>query len=309
MIKGTAELYCNFPNLYKGKDGKYHIRYINNLEDHDKWGGEDTSEELSAMYAMIPVAIHASEILGVDADLRLRWKEVLDNLTPIPVTQIPAEFYDLCTIGTENKELFNRVLADYKKRNPDGANEKTNVGLLSRDAVAASNLGLGDQVKYLIPNQMHVNEQADSRSGVLPNKLMLGEGPGAIECERLGLASQALNAALLQSVPPSAGKDPINYIFPAWPKEWDAQFTLAARNAFVISSSMEKGQIEFVEVQSQKGGKCLVQNPWPGSGVSVYVNGKISKDLSGTILELTSNTGETMTLVPTGHKPVTKEIN
>jgi hypothetical protein len=205
--------------------------------------------------------------------------------------------------------MFNRVLADYKKRNPDGANEKTNVGLLSRDAVAAANLCLGDQIKYLIPNQMHVNEQANNRSGVFPNRLMLGEGPGAIECERLGLASQALNAALLQSVPPSAGKDPINYIFPAWPKEWDAQFTLAARDAFLISASMEKGQIEFVEVQSQKGGKCLIQNPWPGSSVSVYVNGKISKDLSGTILNLISNTGETMTLVPKGKKLITKEIN
>jgi hypothetical protein len=308
VIKGTAELYCNFPNLYKGKDGKYHIRYINDLEDHDKWGGEDTSEELSAIYAMIPVAIHASEILGVDADLRLRWKEVLDNLTPIPITQIPAEFYDLCTIGTENKELFNRVLADYRKRNPKSANEKTDVGLLSRDAVAASNLGLGDQIKYLIPNQMHVNEQANSRSGVFPNRLMLGEGPGAIECERLGLASQALNAALLQSVPPSAGKDPINYIFPAWPKEWDAQFTLAARNAFVIGASMEKGQIEFVEIQSNKGGNCMIKNPWGDVELTLYRNGKKSKNISGKLLTLTSKTGETLTLVPKGKQLVAREI-
>jgi hypothetical protein len=72
---------------------------------------------------------------------------------------------------------------------------------------------------------------------------------------------------------------------------------------------MEKGQIEFVEIQSQKGGKCVVQNPWPGRDVSVYVNRKKSKDLSGTILKLTSNTGETITLVPKGKKLVKKEIN
>jgi hypothetical protein len=65
---------------------------------------------------------------------------------------------------------------------------------------------------------------------------------------------------------------------------------------------MEKGQIEFIEVQSQKGGKCMIQNPWPGSSVAVYVKGKISKNLI-------SNTGETMTLVPKGKKLVTKEIN
>ncbi len=279
MIKGSAEFYCNFPNLYKGKDGKYHIKYINNLEDHDKWGGEDTAEELSAMYAILPIAIRASEILGVDAELRPVWKEILDNLAPVPTAQIPSEYYDLCTIGTENKELFNRILADYKKRNPNGANEKTSVGLLSRNAVAASNLGLSDQVKYLIPNQMRVNESINSRSRVFPNRLTLGEGPGAIECERLGLASQALNAALLQSVPPSAGKDPVNYIFPAWPKEWDAQFTLAARDAFLISASMEKGQIEFVEICSQKGGQCRVQNPWPGTEITLYRDGKKTKNI------------------------------
>ena len=308
MIKGTAEFYRNFPNLYKGKDGKYHIRYVNNLEDRDKWGGEDTAEELSAMYAMLPIAIRASEILGVDAELRPRWKEILDHLAPLPSAQIPAEYYDLCTIASEDKELFNRVLGEYKRRNPNGANDKTNVSLLSRNAVAASNLGLADQVKYLIPNQMRINEPENARSQVFSNRLSLGEGPGAIECERLGLASQALNAALLQSVPPSPGKDPVNYIFPAWPKEWDAQFTLAARDAFLISASMEKGEIEFVEVKAQKGGKCSIKNPWPGSEVTLYREGKKVKNISGSLLTISAKTGETFTMVKKGKTLTTKEI-
>jgi len=309
MIKGTAEFYTNFPNLYKGKDGKYHIKYINNLEDHDKWGGEDTAEELSAMYALLPIAIRASEILGVDTDRRPVWKEILDNLTPIPTTQIPSEYYDLCTIGTANKDLFGRILADYKKRNPNGANERTGVSLLSRNAVAASNLGLGDQVKFLIPNQMRVNESTAGRSRVFPNRLTTGEGPGAIECERLGLASQALNAAMLQSVPPTADKEPVNYIFPAWPKEWDAQFTLAARNAFLISSSMEKGEIGFVEIFSQKGGPCQVKNPWQGTEVTLYRNGKKENNIAGSLLVINSKAGETISLVPKGKKLNVIEIN
>jgi hypothetical protein len=155
---------------------------------------------------------------------------------------------------------------------------------------------------------MHVNGQPNNKSGVLPNRLMLGEGPGAIECERLGLASQALNAALLQSVPPSAGKDPINYVFPAWPKEWDAQFTLAARNDFLISASMEKGQIEFVEIQSDKGGNCMIKNPWGDAVLTLYRNGKKSKNISGKLLTLTSKGGETLTLVPKGKQLEVKEI-
>ena len=135
---------------------------------------------------------------GASGTLVPVWKEILDHLAPIPATQLPAEYYDLCTIASENKELFNSVLGAYKKRNPNGANENTNVSLLSRNAVVASNLGLADQVKYLIPNQMRVN-QAQSTQGrsVFRNRLALGEGPGAIECERLGLASQALRARSL----------------------------------------------------------------------------------------------------------------
>ena len=307
MIKGAAEFYRNFPNLYKGDDGKYHIKYVNNWESRNAWGTEDTPEELSAMVAMFPIAIRASEILGVDKNLRNQWQEILDNLTPIPDSSTPAEYYDICTIGSEDKELFNRIRDAYLESNPNP--ERTRLGKLGRGAVAASNLGLGERLKVLIPNQMGINrEEQDARRPTFRNRLALGEGPGAIECERLGLASQALCTALLQSVPPSPGKEPVNYIFPAWPKEWDAQFTLAARNAFLISASMEEGQVEFVEIQSKKGGQCLVKNPWGESELTIYRNSKKTGTVSGELLTLNSKIGDTIVLVPRGKKLVTKEI-
>ena len=129
MIKGTAEFYRNFPNLYKTADGKYHIRCVNNPEN--KWVGSDAPEELSAMHEMLPIAIRASEILDLDADLRPRWKGVLDDLTPIPASALEhGEYYDLCNVGTEDKALFQRVKADYHERNPN-VNEKTPVRVLS----------------------------------------------------------------------------------------------------------------------------------------------------------------------------------
>ena len=314
MIKGTVEFYRNFPNFYKASDGRYHIRYVNNLED--EWGGEDTPDELTAMFAMFPIAIRASEILGVDAELRPIWKEILENLTPILSSVEPSEYYDLCTIGTENKELFKSVLNAFIKRHSKGVNDKTNVSAIERDAVSASNLGLTDYVKYLIPNQIRSYKEdncdivgcGESGLGALRNRLMLREGPGAIECERLGLASQALHSALLQSIPPSPGKDPVNYIFPTWPKEWDAQFTLAARDAFLISASMEKGQIEFVEIYSQKGGQCRLKNPWPGTEITLYRDGRKTKDISSSFLVFFIKNGETITIVPKGKALAIKEI-
>ena len=314
MIKGTAEFYRNFPNLYKAADGKYHIRCVNNLES--KWGGSDAPEELSAMYEMLPIAFRASEILGVDAETRPLWKGVLEDLTPIPASALePGEYYDLCNVGTEDKALFERVMAAYHERNPN-VNERTPVRVLSRTPVVAANLGLEADVQFLIPAQIRsVKEDncdypgsGESGVGVLRNRLMLREGPGAIECERLGLASHALQNALLQSVPSAPGKEPVNFIFPAWPKEWDAQFTLGARDAFLISASREKGRIEFVEIHSNKGGQCRVKNPWPGAEITLYHSGGSVEHISGEILAFSTVTGETVVMMPKGKPMVMKPV-
>ena len=304
IIKGCVELYCNFPNLIKEADGKYHLNYVNNLEG--SWGGKDTPEELLAMHAMIPIGIKASEILGVDAELRPVWKEILNNLTPIPISTTAAEYYDYMNIGTKNTELFKTTLEAYKQRMPT-VDATTEVHVLRRNAVAAANLGLTEYVKYLIPAQIRSNPEncdpaGSGESGLMPfrNRLQLREGPGAIEFQRLGNAVNATCKALLQSAPVTPGGEPVNYIFPTWPKEWDAQFTLAARNAFLISASQVGGQIEFVEIQSEKGGQCRIQNPWEGKELTVYRNGKRSNNMSGQLLTLPSKLGEIITLVPKG---------
>ena len=304
MIKGCVEFYCNFPNLVKETDGKYHLHYVNNLESN--WGGKDSPEELLAMHAMIPIGIKAAEILGIDADRRRVWKEILDNLTPIPGSSISTSYYDYTNIATKGTEIFNTALAAYKRANPT-VNASTNVRVLARTGINAANLGLAEDIKYLVPAQIRSSpENCDTagagESGLVPfrNRLMLREGPGAIECQRLGNAVHATCKALLQSVPATPGGEPVNYIFPAWPKEWDAQFMLAARNAFVISASQLGGQTEFVEIQSGKGGPCRIQNPWVGKELTVYRNGKKANNMSGQLLTLQSKAGEIITLVPKG---------
>jgi hypothetical protein len=310
MIRGAAELYRNFPNLYKADDGKYHIRYVNNLEERP-WGSSDTPEELLAMRVMFPIAIRASEILNVDADLRPKWKEISDNLLPVPPAPQPGEYYDICTPVSDDTALFNSLKASYtglgSRRGGDGGN----LGILSREPVIAANLGMGELIKKVVPGQMHSNPEtnaaADSRGrGQLRNRMEVGEGPGTIEFEQLGNASHGLQSALLQSVPPSVEKEPINTVFPAWPKGWDAQFTLAARDAFLISASIQNDQVEFVEILSEKGGRCIVQNPWPDGDATVYRNGKAAEDVSVKLLTLSTTGSERLALVPKGKVPAAK---
>jgi len=310
MIKGTVEFYRNFPNLYKAEDGKYHIRYVNNLES--QWGGTDPPEELSAMHAMFPIAIRASEVLGVDAELRPAWKEILDNLAPVPPGMQPAIFYDLVTVGSGNNAMTRSVVESYKERySKTGIDENVKMNVGNKDAVVAANLGRAEHVKYLIPSQMrghrdnyidYKGSYGESEEFIFKNRLSLREGPGAIECQRLGQASNALLKALLQSVPPTPGEEAVNYVFPAWPKEWDARFTLAARDAFLISASMKNGDIEFVEIHSQKGGLCRLLNPWPGKKVNIHRDGTEPEIMTGQQLSLQTEEGETIVLIMKGKK-------
>jgi len=119
--------------------------------------------------------------------------------------------------------------------------------------------------------------------------------------QRLGRASEALLYALCQGFPSGPAQDPVIRVFPAWPKAWDAQYSLLCRGGFVVTASHRQGQIEFVEIRSQAGTRCLARNPWPGKSVTVYRNGKKWKHLEGELLSFPTQTNERyVLLIPNG---------
>lgn len=83
MIRGAVEFYRNFPNMKKESDGIYHIHDTNAHEC--VWGVKDSIVDLAAIRGVAPLAIRASEILGIDEDLRPKWQEFLDNLAVYPI--------------------------------------------------------------------------------------------------------------------------------------------------------------------------------------------------------------------------------
>jgi hypothetical protein len=92
-------------------------------------------------------------------------------------------------------------------------------------------------------------------------------------------------------------------VFPAWPKEWDASYTLLARGNFLVTSSRQGGAVEFIEIMSQSGGECKIRNPWGESEVSVFKNGREWNDMSGSLLKFGTEQGENFVIIPKGIKP------
>ena len=164
-------------------------------------------------------------------------------------------------------------------------------------AIAAASLGQADAVRTLIPNQMR---STGRRNGsVLANRMTLAEGPQALDAERLGRAAEALHLALLQSNPPAPAEDPVLHVFPAWPKQWNARYTLLARGGFLVTSSMRNGSVDFIKLESQAGATCKLRNPFL-VGVDLYRDGSKAETLHGSILEFKTRKGERIGILPSG---------
>ena len=319
ILKGVAEFYRNFPGLSKESDGRYHIYNINDNES--VWGGHNTIEEISSMMGVLPVAIRASEILEMDSDLRSGWQELFENLSPLPLNEtngkatwkrslqpivqgdgsrppdpntLPVWFFDLCNLeSTPNmRKVGNATFDTYF---PEGISETQNIYVLSKLPVAGSLLGLKQSTRYLIPNQVETAE-----IDIMPNRMDLREGEQTTSLQRLGRASEALLYALCQSVPSAPGKSPVIRIFPAWPEEWDAQFSLLCRGGFLVSSAIRNGEIQFVSIDAEQAGECRIRNPWPGREVLIFRNGKRWKKQKSDMLIMSAKKSDQLMIVSSG---------
>ncbi len=224
---------------------------------------------------------------------------------------LPAWCFHLCHAETPDPETLRVANATYDAYFPNGITAQTPASVLSKLASAGTLLGRVEAAHFLIPNQMRVlapqrdfvDRANTGQTGVLANRMTLREGPQAMDVQRLGRASEALHYALLQSEPVQPGREAIVRVFPAWPREWDAAFKLRARGAFLVTSSMRNGTIEFIEVHSEAGTECKLRNPWPESAVSLFRNGNRTDELTGSLLTIPTTASETLILVKQGTTP------
>jgi hypothetical protein len=139
------------------------------------------------------------------------------------------------------------------------------------------------------------------KSGLLENRMTLGEGAQALHAEHLGRAAEALHRSLLQSNPPAPGEDPVLHLFPAWPRKWNARYTLRARGGFTVTAAIRDGAVEHAELESHAGATCQLRNPFPGDNVRLCRNGSPAEQLSGSLLKFETSRGERIIVQKSGN--------
>ncbi|MBI2421368.1 MAG: hypothetical protein HYV27_00965 [Candidatus Hydrogenedentes bacterium] len=269
--------------LRQGADGRYHLDPANALETW--WLAGDPADTLDGIRAIFPEFIRLSEIYGLDAEARARCAAQLAAL-PEPSIGVwnpdgridptvdayaaagrmgtpprssnfenPALYrvfpFGLSGIGTADRD---RAVRTFEHR------IFTNVQGWSMDAIWAARLGLRDRACALLLeharkwNRFRYGGWDSDNSNDLPEGLALSP-----YLDAGGVSAYALQAILLQS------HNQTIRIAPALADGWSAVFRLRAEGSFVVTASVRGAEVGLVEIASERGGPCVLMNPWPGA--------------------------------------------
>ena len=317
---------ANFWEDYlKFEDGRYVI-YMDHFNEimpnqrnkgiwRDRLGDFNSTLSLGLVKMLFRGMIDAGNFLKADENRMEKWKHIVTHLSKFPVGELNGRLsLKNMERGPQNREVrpsgLNRV-AIHGLILPGGvAGPKTDSvfnKILLNDIAhwkdRMQNKGewgntLGNGIETSFPGAVRVGFDADSiinylkdRLAVdpLPNLYIVQAGGGI---ETLAAVPLTINEMLLQSY------EGIVRIFPNWNHTRDASFNqLRAYGAFIISSSLRKGKIEYVKIISEKGRPCSMENPWPGKRVQLVRNNIKAEILNGSNFSFQTKENERIQLL------------
>ena len=332
LLRDTLEFYRSIAR--KEDDGRYHLYGLNQHEGF--WGVNDGIIDLGAIRGTAPLAIRASEILGVDADMRTKWREFLENLTPYTMGGDPGSQAlgggfmadDVWSVGhlgevkrggkpgaTLAWPIFTFEDWTLETRDPETDRIVQKIGELdsSRVGIAGGGRMPGTHATLVMGARIGRGEDLPTMmasyywgASPFPNGFSEFEGKTAHSIEILGCIATSLQEGLIQSLSARPGQPEVITILPAWPRHWNAAFRLLTRGGFLVTTSYRDGQVEFVELQSRFGESCRIRNPWDGACQLIEMgdadNGQ-SRTLAGDLLTFKTAKGQSFLLLPQSEDP------
>jgi hypothetical protein len=263
VLRDAARFYADF--LEKGEDGIYHAFPSGQGEYHftgDPKDYTDMPQVVRHARYLLQIAVEAALVLNVDEQERKLWQEMAANVADIDsLDQRGFTEEEKTRYYANSPEFFIMPYDIEPAAHPEFLRQ-------TRDNHFWS--GSFGQFPYRFMKSIRSgNFVADRDYDVmkdflnqwrLPNGLFCGiaqadfwyEGAMA-EC--LGII-KPMSEMLIQSW---EGKI---RLFPNWPAAFDATFRdLRTRGAFLVSSSLKDGEVQYIKVTSEHGGECKIMNP------------------------------------------------
>ena len=306
------------------EDGKYVIymdhfnEVMPNQRNRGQWrhllGDFNSTLSLGLVRMLFQGMLDVSRHLQTDAERQEKWQDICNRFVPYPTGE------------TDDGRIALKSVESSPGRNPrpDGLNRVSIHGLILPGGVCGTYLTpelnkillsdvdhwknrsrqpgdwgntFGNGVETCFPGAVRVGYDPDFildrlkeriAAGSHPNLWITAEGGGI---ETLSAVPMTVNEMLLQSY------EHVVRVFPVWNRTRNASFeNLRAYGAFLISSSLKNGKVEYVRLVSEQGRLCKMENPWKGKEVQIYCKGNLIETLTGDVFEFHTFKNEEMEL-------------
>ena len=260
-------------------------RYVIYNDSIHEGSGKDMNPilTLGLLRTLFKNMITISDNLGVDADKRAKWQDILDRLAAFPLqerggktvfryTEKGMDWNDGNTLGIQHIFPSGAIGLDSDPKLLEISHNMINEMHRWADYNGFSSWYTACARVGYDPKVVLAKLRAECDKHSFPNLLLYYGGGGIESCGGF----LAVNEMLLQSY------EGVLRFFPCWPKEQDARFgNLRAVGAFLVSAELKDGVVAGVRIVSEKGRPCTVQNSWPGKRVLLTRNGKPAESLAG----------------------------
>ncbi len=267
-MRDLATFYAAYAQ--KGKDGYYHI--IPSVEA-ESWGvypeysrTKDVTSAITTFRWAFLRMIEASELLGVDAEMRPRWKELAENLVPYPIHMTSEGPIIAGTPGVAPPVSYKSgdhgsYIGVYPATLTDEITLDSEPKLRELMVRTARLVPLPSNFRALVLMAACPDNVANTLKNVPVRPIK--DVPTLLEevnrqCERL-LNSRGGRIHLFPCVP-------------AWATIAFRRFQ--ARGGFLVSAAKGPTGVTFVELEARRDLPCRLMNPWPGSAVTVREGGR-----------------------------------
>ncbi len=291
---------ANFWEDYlKFENGRY-VVYNDSIQENS---GPDFNSALSLglVYNTFTLALDMSSELGVDKERQEKWRHILKHLSKFPTFQKDgATVFRYSEKGTAWIDGNSVGLQHIYPCGAIGLDDDPKLLEIARNSIAArgrpwandngenSHYPAAVRVAFDPATILDKLRILCSTSRKMPNGLP--EDP-----EQCSTVPNTINEMLCMS------HRQVLRVFPVWPKNKDARFwSLRAEGAFLVSSGLEGGKVQYVKISSERGRDCTLVNPWPAAAVAVYRDGKKVETLKGGRIVIKTKTGTTVVLGPDG---------
>lgn len=322
MMRAATQFLAAF--VRKGRDGRYHIAPTVSSEN---WGftvnerlNKDCILDLALTKFLFRAMLSASEILKVDDDHAVRWRDIYEHIAAYPKVDGPHGEVWLDVVNAPAEHVYNIPITlapvfpgedvgivttgpakDIAVRTAKTIRLEGGNDLVFQPLIRAR-LGMLDfdwfkeQVNYCTLPDGIANDRVRQSGGRYPEAgdfdFMMRMG---VWCENFALPA-VLNECMMQSYSGTIR------LFPNAEGLGPARFErLRAVGAFLVSATYDGNRITRVSLHSEMGKRVHLERPWPGASIRVTRtrdSATVPAERSGTVFSFSTSAAETYEVAP-----------